>query len=146
MTRSYILPALIFILILTACNKGDSPTPPVTKTDLLTSGSWKLTAVVLDDDGDGTYEINSFAIFESCFTDNIWTFKSNGILQMDEGTAKCSSTDPQTNESDWQLTNNDSTIMIHNDSWSVQELNTTTLKWKEMYSGNRSALVTFTRQ
>src|SRR5688572_18671849 len=97
---------LAFVLLIVACNKKDAD-KPLGKTDLLTTGSWKLSAVMSDEDGNGSYETNRYAEFDACFTDNIWTFKSNGILQMDEGASKCAATDPQNNETDWQLTDNE---------------------------------------
>lgn len=137
---------ILIILFFAACSKKDSNNKPPTKIDFLTTGNWKLTAVMADEDGDGTYETNSFAEFESCYTDNTLTFKTNGKLQLDEGTSKCAASDPQSMETDWQLTNNETTLVIHLDSWLIQELTATTLKWKEVYSNNRSAIVTLTKQ
>ena len=129
--------------MLAACNKKDTA---ASKTQLLTSGTWKLTAVVADDDGNGTYETDNFAGFSLCFTDNIWSFGASSVATMDEGPTKCSPTDPQTETTTWQFTQNESYLKIWNDEWKLEELTTSTLKWKEEYSGGRSALVTFTKR
>lgn len=144
-TRFNFVIIIAFIVCLFACKKKDSD-KPLTKADFLTTGSWKLVAVVSDEDGDAVYETNTFADFETCYTDNIWTFHSNGTLTMDEGNSKCDVNDPQSNETDWKLTNNETTLVIHLDAWSIQELTSTSLIWKESYSDNRSTLVTFSKQ
>ena len=143
MKKTISITTLFFILLLAACNKKDTA---ASKTQLLTSGTWKLTAVVADDDGNGTYETDNFAGFSLCFTDNIWSFGASSVATMDEGPTKCSPTDPQTETTTWQFTQNESYLKIWNDEWKLEELTTSTLKWKEEYSGGRSALVTFTKR
>ena len=78
--------ALALIVGLGACHKKDQTQ---TKSSLLTAGSWILSAVTHDNDGNGTYETDDFIGFFTCYTDNIWTFQDNGKLQMDEGATKC---------------------------------------------------------
>ncbi|MBA2499864.1 MAG: lipocalin family protein [Chitinophagaceae bacterium] len=114
--------------------------------DFLTTGSWKLSAVVSDDDGDGTYETNDFINFLDCFTDNYYIFKPNGELEVNEGAIKCDPADPQTDIANWQLTNNETTLVIEGDSYAIEELNTITLKLKQTFSGNRSSVVTFSKR
>jgi len=134
--------AALILFLTPACkkDKGES------KTELLTSGSWKITAVVSDDDGNGSYETNEFASFPACFIDNIFTFKTNGQLELDEGLSKCDVMDPQTETATWQLTQNETYLKIDSDEWKLEELTASTLKWKEEYSGGRSAVVTFTKR
>ena len=143
MKRNFTIATLFLILLLAACNKKD--TAP-SKTELLTSGTWKLTAVVADEDGNGTYETDRFATFLTCFTDNYYTFSSNGILELNEGPTKCNPADPQTETSTWQFTQNETYLKIDNDDYLLEELTASTLKWKEEYAGGRSALVTFTKR
>ena len=71
MKKTFFLPALFLVLLVISCNKKDST---MSKTQLLTSGSWRLTAVVADEDGNGTYETDDFASFPDCFKDNYYTF------------------------------------------------------------------------
>ena len=143
MKKTISITTLFFILLLAACNKKDTA---ASKTQLLTSGTWKLTAVVADDDGNGTYETDNFAGFSLCFTDNIWSFGASSVATMDEGPTKCSPTDPQTETTTWQFTQNESYLKIWNDEWKLEELTASTLKWKEEYSGGRSALVTLSKR
>jgi hypothetical protein len=132
-----------FFIIINACNKKDKP---VTKTSLLTSGPWVVTAVVSDEDGNGTYELNDYLSFESCYKDNFYTFKESGQLEINEGATKCSSTDPQTDAVTWQLSNNDTTLKIDADTYSVLMLNNTTLQLKQDFGAGTSSMVTFTKK
>ena len=133
-----------FLTLLTiSCNKKDNN---LSKSELLTSGSWKLTAVMADDDGNGTYETDSYASFPDCFRDNYYTFRTNGELELNEGTTKCDAGDPQTETGTWQLTQNDTHLVFAGDEYKLEELTASTLKWKEDYSGGRTALVSFTKR
>jgi hypothetical protein len=136
---------IFLFLLLAACSKKDK-VAVTSKTDLLTSGTWKLTALVSDDDGNGSYETDVYAGFSGCFTDNYWTFKANGQLELNEGPTKCDPIDPQIQAATWQLTQNETHLAINSDEWILQELTASTLKWKEEYSGGRSSLVTFTKR
>ena len=137
--------AIFFVLLLAACSKKDTAASK-SKTELLTSGSWKLTAVTADDDANRTYETDSYAGFSDCYKDNYYTFRANGELELNEGPSKCSPTDSQTETATWQLTQNETHLTINSDEWKLEELTTSTLKWKEDYSGGRSSLITFTKR
>ena len=143
MKKTMSIATLFFMLLLAACNKKDTA---ASKTVLLTSGTWKLTAVVSDNDANGTYETDDFATFSPCFTDNILSFSASSIVTQDEGPTKCNPADPQTETTTWQFTQNESYLKIWNDEWKLEELTTSTLKWKEEYAGGNSALVTFTKR
>ena len=143
--KKTLLTAIWICIISIGCNKVDDVTA-ASKKDLLTAGSWKLTAVVSDDDGDGTYETNDFIYFSGCYTDNYYIFKSNGDLELNEGATKCDPADPQIDLTSWQLTNNETTLIVDTDSYSIEELNTSTLKLKQTFSGNRSSVVTFSKR
>ncbi len=145
MKKIFLLTAIWICLFSIGCNKDDDDTA-ASKKDLLTAGSWKLTAVVSDDDGDGTYETNDFIYFFDCYTDNYYIFKTNGELELNEGATKCDPADPQTETANWQLTNNETTLVIEGDSYAIEELNTSTLKLKQTFSGNRSSVVTFSKR
>ena len=145
MKKVFLFTAIWIGLFSIGCNKDDDDTA-ASKKDLLIAGSWKLTAVVSDDDGDGTYETNDFIHFLDCYTDNYYTFKTNGELEMNEGATKCDPADPQTDTANWQLTNNETTLVIEGDNYAIEELNTSTLKLKQTFSDNRSSLVTFSKR
>ena len=136
--------AFIIMTALFSCKKED--TKPVTKTDYLTSGTWAVTDVVSDDDGDGTYETHDFPDFVACYTDNIYTFHSDGKWEMNEGASKCDPGDPQSDTALWQLINNEKDIILGVDTYSIVELSNTKLQVKLMYEDNRSSQVTFTKR
>jgi len=136
--------ASLFLFVTPACKKDKDKTQ--SKMELLTTGSWKVTASVSDDDGNGTYETNDFASFPACFIDNIFTFKTNGQLELDEGPSKCDIMDPQTETVTWQFTNNEANLVVDGDTYDIAELSTTTFKIKENLSGGRSSVVTFTKR
>ena len=140
----FLFTAAFFLFFTPACKKDKDKTQ--SKTELLTTGSWKVTASVTDNDGNGTYETNEFALFPACFVDNIFTFKTNGQLELDEGPTKCDVMDPQIETVAWQFTNNEMNIMVDSDTYDITELNTTTFKIKENLSGGRSSVVTFTKR
>ena len=88
-----------------------------TKTELLTDGSWKVTAQSInpgvDLNGDGTLDTDLYAQFvEDCTKDNFSTFKSDGSFVDDEGATKCDPTDPQTTNGTWAFQNSESKISI----------------------------------
>jgi|SRR5690606_4184595 len=145
MKKITLLTAIFIIAINFGCKKDDDDNNP-SKKDLLTTGSWKLTAVVSDEDGDGTHELNDFIYFSDCYTDNYYIFKANGELELNEGNSKCDQADPQTETANWQLINNENTLVIENDNYAIEDLNTSTLRLKETFSGNRSSVVTFSKR
>lgn len=136
---------LLLVIASGACKKDDEAAP-VTKTNFLTTGTWVLSAVTSDEDGDGTYETNDFVDFLDCYKDNFYTFHPNGSWEMNEGPSKCDPGDPQTESSTWQLTDNDSNIQLAYDTYSVQQLTNSTLQIKLSLNDNRSSLVTFTKR
>ncbi|HMJ46525.1 MAG TPA: lipocalin family protein [Ferruginibacter sp.] len=137
--------AMFTILLITACSKKDKELP-VSKVQLLTSGTWKLTGVLSDNDGNGTYEENAYAGFLDCYKDNYYTFRVNYELELNEGLTKCAPSDPQTEMGNWQLTNNETNLVINTDPYSLEELNSNTLRIKETFGGNRSSMITFTKR
>jgi len=134
--------AALILFFIPACKKDKAQS----KTELLTSGSWKITAAVSDDDGNGSYETDDFAFFPPCFKDNFLSFSINGQVVQDEGLTKCDVTDPQTETSTWSFSNNEMNITIDADTYDLMELNNSTLKVKQNLSGGRSSVVTLTKR
>lgn len=106
-----------FVFLVTAftfggCQKDDSsPSTPKTKTELITSSSWKYNDAKIDTDNNGTGDQAIPAGFiESCQTDNKITFSSNGSGNVDEGPTKCDAADPQTFPFTWSFTSNETMI------------------------------------
>lgn len=134
---------LLLLAFMTACSKKDKNQ---SRTELLTTGNWKITTSENDDDANGTYETDNYALFDDCFKDNIFTFKTGGQLDLDEGPSKCDPLDPQTETVPWQLTNNDNTLVVDGESYDILELNNSTLRFKENLTAGRSSRVTFTKR
>jgi hypothetical protein len=144
--RKIILITAVSAFCFLSCKKNDSSSPPITKKDILTTGSWKLTAAVSDENGDGTYEINDYKEFEACFTDNVYTFKTDNTVVLDEGGSKCDDSDPQSITSTWQLVNNDTNIVIDVDTYLIQELSNSKLIVKLVYTGLGNSVLTFNKK
>ncbi len=122
-----------FILISAAsCKKSDTTTPPVTpksKTTIHTQNAWKLQTAAVEANKDGVAENDVTSLLPACKFDNTYTFKTDGTGTMDEATAKCVGTDPQTVAYTWvfkstetilsgtfSFTNSDATIISMNDT------------------------------
>ena len=137
------LVTISLILFLFACNKKDKV---ASKAELLTTGSWILTAAESDDDANGSYETDDFAFFPPCFKDNFYTFHTNGEAEYNEGLSKCDVMDPQTDITTWSFTNNESSLVLDSDTYDVLVLSNTTLKLKQNFSGGRSSRITFAKR
>jgi hypothetical protein len=153
MKRNVILVACFTITLaslFSACDKPDDlKTEVPSKTDLLTSGQWKITAYTLtpplDLDGDGTPDSNGLAAMEACQRDNLFIFSKNGTLTTDEGSTKCNPTDPQQESSTWSFQNNETGIVIDGISGLLQELTQSRMR-VQVDVGSSKGDVTFTKQ
>ena len=94
-----LLSVMAGVLTFQACKKDEKDTAK-TKTELITTGSWKMTAFTInpavDVDFDGDTETNVFEVLDGCIKDDLTTFKTNGTAEGNEGASKCDSADPQT--------------------------------------------------
>ncbi len=114
-----------------SCTKNvvDAPVQPKSKTVLLTQTSWKVQSVALDQNKDGIPEGDATGFIQPCKLDNTYSFKTDGTGTMDEATAKCNDTDPQTQSFSWlfkstetvlsgtfSFTKSDATIVSMNDT------------------------------
>lgn len=105
---------LICVFLASSCKKD------VTRTELLTSGTWKLIALQATFLGMTT---DSYAEMEECEKDNLFTFKTDNTLDLDEGPTKCKPDDPQIrNEGPWTLFENDTKINLDNIDYNILEL------------------------
>ena len=125
------------------CSKKDNN---VSKTTLLTTGSWNITSSLNDDDGDGIYETDNLAMSPACFKDNYFTFFTNGQFEINEGPTKCDPMDPQTETVSWQFASNETKLVIDGDTFDLVDLSNSTLIIKEDLSGGRSTKATFSKR
>ena len=105
--KNYVFVLLSIGLIVISCKKSsDSPS----KTQLLTSATWKYDTVALDLDKDGKPDTPvPPGYIASCSLDNTITFKTDSTGTLDEGATKCNSTDPQSTTFHWYF-KNDNTL------------------------------------
>lgn len=128
--------AMFGVITFQACKK-DKKDSTKTKTELITTGSWKLTAYTInpaaDLDFDGDTETNVFIYLDGCIKDDVTTFKTNGTAEGDEGATKCDAADPQTYSLTWSFTSNETKINIDGDEYNLIELTATTIKISSSY-------------
>lgn len=131
-----------------SCKKAVEPTPP-TRTEMLTSSTWKwiggTVTPAYDIFGDGK-PINGdyFSKAPKCWQDDTYTFSSAGKFVHDEGASKCDVADPQIySQGTWAFETNETVIRIklssnpNDDSvWSISELTANSLKVTESYTEN----------
>jgi len=135
MKQSVQLSALLLIMAgvipFQACKKDEKDTPK-TKTELITTGSWKMTANTvnpgIDIDFDGDTETNLFDYLDGCFKDDVTTFKTNGTAEGNEGASKCNNTDPQTYSLTWSFASNETKLNLDGDEYNLVELTATILR------------------
>ena|SRR5688572_27177225 len=101
---------LSLCVLITACDKDDDEP---TKTELLTSGSWKFNDGGIDIDNNGAIDL-AFGpgTLPACLIDNSGTFNTNGTGVNDEGLTKCMPTDPQSTNFNWSFQSNETVLSI----------------------------------
>lgn len=122
---------IAFFIMAIACNKNEDK--PATKTELLMSAPWKLTAQVFhgDYDGDGVVDpvdTDMYADLDACDKDDLTTFKANGVGELNEGATKCDASDPQTQSFSWALKENETILNFEGLDFTIVELSGSTLK------------------
>lgn len=118
----------IFTLSIASCKKEVIVTPAVvlTPSQLLVSGSWKLSAET--EDG-----VDSYTKQSACEKDDFYTYTAAGKFTQDRGATKCDAADDQTITFDYTLTADGKIITFRlpgSDPFDakVVELTATTLK------------------
>lgn len=101
------------LLFLGSCQKEGSSnnTTPKTKTELVSSSTWKYNDAKIDSDNNGTGDLALPAgVVEACQTDNTIVFTKTGTGTIDEGPTKCDPLDPQTIPFTWTFSSNETVI------------------------------------
>jgi len=124
-----------------SCKKEDNEKKQKTKTELLTADSWKRTALIsnpaYDWNGNGVSATDVLSIMFPCEKDNFDTYKTNGIVQTDEGPTKCNAGDPQTWTATWVFADNETKLIFDGyDEYILDELTATTLKFHSTFVEN----------
>ena len=134
---------LVSVVLFSACKKDDADR---SRTELVTDGSWNLTSLVSDEDGNGTYEYDDLGSYPTCIRDNFYVFKTNYDLEIHEGNTRCSPADPQIDVVTWSFGSNETVMFIDNEAQSILELTSNTLKLRQDNGGGTSTVATFTKR
>ena len=136
--------AISILMICVACKKDNKEN----RMDLISSGNWKMIAFTVnpgyDYDVDGDIDTDIFAVTDNCEKDNLYLFKTNGALELNEGTLKCDVGDPQVYSTDWEFSNNERDILIAGDAYHIEEISSTRLKISQDDGGYKS-VITFSK-
>ena len=95
------------------------------KTELLTTGSWKITGWIVVS---GSISYDYWKEADNCIKDNIVTFKADGSLTNDEGATKCDPSDDQVLTGAWAFAENETKIEYDGDLYTIESLSASTLK------------------
>ncbi len=113
--------ALTLAFAFTACKKDEK-----TKTEILTSKNWKLTALTVNppiiNPITQTSFTDAYALLQPCETDNLFIFKANNTGIIDEGPTKCSSSAPQTEIITWAFNSTETVLTFHGEDHQIVEL------------------------
>jgi hypothetical protein len=135
---------LLGMLFLASCLSCKEEVAAPSKTELLTSKSWKWIAGTISP----AYDIfgigvplgeDYFSRAPKCWQDDLWIFKAPNKFVHDEGTSKCNISDPQIyTQGTWRFETGESVIKISENgrsefSWNVTELTSTSLKIVETF-------------
>jgi len=128
-------------VIFISCKKDKEDNAPKTKTELITTGTWKLTAYTstpaYDWYGNGVFATDILAALDPCEADGFDTYKINGILEINEGALKCNPMDPQTFTATWAFTDNENKIIYDGfDEYELTELTATTMRLRSTFVEN----------
>jgi len=120
----YLFLALSVVLIFDACNK--TPTPTLTRLDMLRSGKWTLssgTLVMKQPNGKDT-TLNYLNFLPSCYGGKYMVFNGGTTGAVFAGSTKCSPADPDSTQFQWAFSNNYNNISFYRGFtlvWSVLE-------------------------
>lgn len=148
-TQSASLLILIAATITAAsCKKQVSDSKQKTKTELLTAGSWKKTALTsnpaYDWYGDGDYTTDILSVMKVCEANDFETYRSDGTGNVDEGPTRCDQSDPQTWPFTWAFADNETKLVYDGfNEFNLVELTETTLKVSVTFQENG---VTYTQE
>ena len=105
------------------CKKDDDDDK--SKTEILTSGQWRITAITItpgiDLDEDGTVDTDVYKFTEACDRDDYLVFSANGTYEDNEGATKCDTGDPQTASGNWAFNDNETKMSIDGGSANIDE-------------------------
>jgi len=105
---------------------GTNPNPTVTKTDLITGKTWKLTAATVSPKMQGMEDM--FAMMEDCEKDNTIKYNKDKSVVMNEGAQKCDMMDPQTKTGAWTFSSDEAVLTVDGKNYTLVNLSSNQLK------------------
>jgi hypothetical protein len=133
---------------ISSCSKDDDDDGP-SRTELLTSAPWKYQAASInpgiDADLDGFLDTDLLTLLGDCFKDDLTTFLTGGVGELDEGPTKCDDSDPQTVPFTWSISSDGKRLETsHLGEFDIDELSSSkmVLTVKEMQD-ETTYLITF---
>ena len=109
--KNFVYLALGLAALATGCKKDSTDTTPAAsaKAALLVGKRWGLTALTAQQ---GSVVQDGYATLKTCEKDNYLRFNDDRTAELNEGPAKCSTTDPQTYAGTWDLLANESKLLL----------------------------------
>ena len=142
-----LIPLFAVVVIFISCKKDKKDNATKTKTELLTTGTWKFTAAVItpayDYYGDGVMTTNIFAIMKACEKDDFEIYKTNGIWEYHEGPTTCYPSNPQEFSDSWYFADNETKLFVGSDELIILALTETALKVRYTFE---AAGITYTEE
>ena len=128
----------VTIIALSCKKESGGESKQKTKTELLTSGSWKRTGLTsnpaYDWYGDGNYATDILSIMAVCELDDFDTYRSDGTGDTNGGPMRCYQSDPQAWPFTWALTDNETKLVFNGvNKLNLVELTETTLKFRTTF-------------
>lgn len=115
--------AIAAMLFFTSCSKTDSKT----KTELITSGKWKIVSD-MSRTGSGAWQ-EDIGTYGACELDDFILFNTDNTLEINEGVTKCDPLDPQFEMGIWAFTDNETKLSLDGTPATLDELTSTTLSF-----------------
>jgi Lipocalin-like domain len=136
--------ALLVAASFTSCNKDeDDEVVPVvpTKTELITAKNWRITSFTYKEGNAPVQDV--YALYGPCSRDDFYKFNADKTFLFDEGATRCSSSDPQTMTSGWDINADGSILLLLEmkgsttaELYNIQELTDTKLRISQTFTGN----------
>jgi hypothetical protein len=125
--KQILVAAAALLFTLGSCKKKTTlSTISKTKTEYLTQSTWKLTSVMMSNNG--STPVEAISSYLPCQLDNIFKFSTNSAFTQTEGLTKCATTDPDTiYTGNWQFLTNETFLKITDNSGLDKSLKVITL-------------------
>ena len=119
--RLFALLALM-VPVLQSCGDDDSDGGgSKTKTEYLTSGSWKLTSATLNG-------VDMMVLMDDCDKDDFRIFNSDKTGMLDAGATKCDENDPQSEDFTWTFNDSETELTFDGETGTIDKLDGSTLQ------------------